>query len=205
MFPFFETLKVRNGLVFNLEGHQERVNRTFKHHFLDEKYSSHQGLSLRKALVSTLNEIPKDNLLYRVRIDYDHSSYNIQYFIYKSKIIRSLKTIECGDADYSYKYTDRQFLEHLFSQKEACDDILIMRNGFICDTSYSNVVFYDGSHWFTPTTYLLRGTKREHLVTKKLIREIPIHLDDLPAFKTISLINSMLDIGDIELLIKNIY
>ena len=78
-----------------------------------------------------------------------------------------------------------------------CDDILIIKDGFITDTSYSNIVVRDDSgRWFTPSSYLLKGTKRSYLLDKGIISEAEITPASLRKYKELKLINSMIDIKD---------
>jgi 4-amino-4-deoxychorismate lyase len=50
------------------------------------------------------------------------------------------------------------------SNAEGCDDIIIVRNGFVTDASYANLIFRKGDEWFTPATFLLAGTMRAFLL-----------------------------------------
>ena len=68
-----------------------------------------------------------------------------------------------------------------------CDDILIVKQGFITDTSYSNVLFYNGKEWLTPTHPLLKGTQRASLLDQEIIRVAEIRLEDLHHFKKVTL------------------
>ena len=65
------------------------------------------------------------------------------------------------------------------------------------DTRYSNVVFGDGSSWVTPETFLLPGTKRAFLLSRGDIRECSVRAEDIGKFRFCSLINAMLDPGDV--------
>jgi 4-amino-4-deoxychorismate lyase len=95
--------------------------------------------------------------------------------------------------------------DNLLAKKENCDDILIINNGRVTDTSYCNVVFSDGEKFLTSSTPLLRGTKREKLIREKIIKEEEITLKDLRLFKKAILINAMIDIDDnIEVSTENI-
>ena len=95
---------------------------------------------------------------------------------------------------YDYKLEDRRDI-----QKHLCKtdngEILIVKNGFITDTSYSNVVFSDFTNLFTPATPLLKGTKRAKLLEIGRIREEEIRLIDLQKFKCVYLINALIDLG----------
>ncbi|RZD16057.1 MAG: hypothetical protein EVJ46_07655 [Candidatus Acididesulfobacter guangdongensis] len=83
-------------------------------------------------------------------------------------------------------------------------DILIVKKGLITDTSYSNIILYDGKEWVTPESYLLNGVKRRYLLNECIIKEIKVRTADLKNFKKISLINAMLEPHDIEIDIDNI-
>ena len=46
----------------------------------------------------------------------------------------------CPDTiDYTYKSAHREELNALYAQKGMADDILIVRNGYLTDTSISNI------------------------------------------------------------------
>ena len=76
------------------------------------------------------------------------------------------------------------------------DDVLIVKNGFVTDTSFSNVVFRQDDRLFTPDTFLLNGCKRQELISKGTIEERKISLDDIKSYQCCYLINAMLDIED---------
>jgi 4-amino-4-deoxychorismate lyase len=77
-------------------------------------------------------------------------------------------------------------------------DILLVKNDLITDTSFSNIILWDGNAWYTPSVPLLKGTKREFYLDKKIIHLRDIRLNELHYFKKIRLINAMLDIGEGE-------
>ena len=69
--------------------------------------------------------------------------------------------IDNDDICYPYKYTDRDNINRLIELRGDCDDILIIKNGMVTDSSYANVVFRDlNGNWVTPSTFLLPGTIR---------------------------------------------
>ncbi|MEQ8809522.1 MAG: aminotransferase class IV, partial [Imperialibacter sp.] len=73
------------------------------------------------------------------------------------------------------------------------------RNGLLTDCSYTNVCFWDGSKWHTPSEPLLAGTKRASLLEKGLISERKIVVNDIKYFESVTLINAMLEPGIIVL------
>lgn len=111
--------------------------------------------------------------------------------------IGSLRLVDGGNIDYRYKATDRSALTALLDQRAGCDDILIVRDGKITDTSFSNVVFEDaGGGLYTPDTCLLKGTRRESLLDAGIIRECPITVDDIRRFRKVLLVNAMIGLED---------
>ena len=93
-------------------------------------------------------------------------------------------------------YSFRQVLDALLQQKGECDEVLITRNGFITDTSYSNVVLAREGKLFTPAQPLLNGTKRQQLLQRGIIQTKDIHRDSLGEYERVILINAMLDVED---------
>ena len=79
-----------------------------------------------------------------------------------------------------------------------------MKNNLVTDSYYANLAFYDGSNWLTPKSYLLPGVKRQYLLEMGLISEIEISLVDIQSFQKISLINAMLNLGEIEIPVSSI-
>ena len=77
--------------------------------------------------------------------------------------------------------------------------MIFLRDKKVTDASYANLIFFDGSQWLTPTTFLLNGTCRKRLLNEGKIREMPIYEKDIASFECIGLINAMLDIGDLSL------
>jgi 4-amino-4-deoxychorismate lyase len=71
-----------------------------------------------------------------------------------------------------------------------------VKNNHITDTSYSNLLFLKGKDWFTPSTFLLNGVQRQHLLKKKKIKETEITLQSLSEYSHFQLINAMNDFDD---------
>jgi 4-amino-4-deoxychorismate lyase len=72
-------------------------------------------------------------------------------------------------------------------------DALFVKNGFITDTSFSNIALFDGKKWYTPVTPLLKGTKREYYIENKIIFERKIKVANLDKYWKVRMINAMLD------------
>lgn len=143
--------------------------------------------------------VPKYGL-YKCRVLYDKDVIMSPEFVeYNLRSIQTLKLISAEIESKEYKPSNRDDFNKLHNLRGNCDDVLILRNGFISDTSYSNVALFDGSKWITPESPLIFGTNRAFLIDNNEIIEGEIHLSDLPKFKKIRLFNAMIEFGEIEL------
>ncbi len=118
--------------------------------------------------------------------------YILEFAHYKPRAIKTLKLVT-GKPHYDLKYTDRTEIETLLREKGNCDDIIIVINGLITDTSFSNLVFKKGKQWLTPSGPLLTGTARARLIEQGIIQTAEIKTDDLGFYGGFKLINAMLD------------
>ena len=109
--------------------------------------------------------------------------------------IHTFQLVENNIYDYSFKFEDRKELEKM-KMKSKCEEIIIVKNNHITDTSFSNLLFKKGKEWFTPTTYLLNGVQRQQLLKTKKIKETEITLQNLKDFSHFQLINAMNDFDD---------
>ncbi len=183
---FVETIPVRNGEFSDLSAHLERMEKT-SFRFYARKVDT---ADVEKV------EIPASQGIMKCRILYDTDIRHIEFNCYHKRQIGSLKLIIDDSIDYSFKYADREAFTRLLRQKGNSDDILIVQSGCVTDTSYSNIVLFDGDSYYTPDTYLLNGIRRQQLLASGKIRERRITLAMLPHFERLYLINSMLDMAD---------
>ena len=101
------------------------------------------------------------------------------------------------------KYENRKVINQLANSSSA-DDIIIVIDDNITDGSYFNLAFWDQKKWFTPNTPLLKGVRRTQLLNEHLIQEARITVSDLGSFEKVSLINAMLDLGELEVNVDQI-
>ncbi|MCE1188403.1 MAG: aminotransferase class IV [Ignavibacteria bacterium] len=187
MYPLFESIRLQDGKLYNIPFHQERINR-----------SRLQILQLG-TLLNLKEHLEKYEMpckgLFKIRVAYGEKFDTAHITSYVPRSIHSLQAVFTESIDYSYKFTNRSSLEKLAAQSNA-DDIIIIRDGLITDTSYSNIIFKNSSGWFTPATPLLRGTQREYLLQAGEISECRIEFTDLKSYTHCKLINAMMPIGD---------
>lgn len=184
---FLETIKVVDGNVQNIAYHQKRY---------EEVVASLDG----SAFLQLKEHIKAPSLgLYRCRVVYDKKGIvSISYHRYEKKIVQTLKLIEAETLDYAKKYANRAGINKLLEKRGSCDDILIVRDSYICDTSIANVAFFNGKSWLTPKRPLLKGTTRERLIKDGILVEEEIMIEDLKKFSQMALMNAMINFDIIK-------
>ena len=132
----------------------------------------------------------------KCRVTYSETIESIEFESYIPRIIRSLELVFDDSIDYGFKYRDRSALKALLDRRGDADEVLIVKNGLVTDTSYSNIVFLRDGKWFTPLVPLLPGTRRADYLQKKLIFPLNITPREIVQFEEARLINAMQSIGD---------
>ena len=180
----FETIRLQDGILQNMDYHNIRLNHSRK-----SLYKSPDEIDLNQVI-----QIPSSckQGTYKCRITYSKEVKSIDFEPYQPQVVKSLRLIEDNSVLYDYKYTNRESLNKLRTKREQFDEILIVKNGYISDTSFSNIIFFDGTKWFTPSTPLLHGTMRSFLLENNLISEMVIKVTDLKQFLKARLINAMI-------------
>jgi len=184
---FIETLLVTDKIE-NIQYHNRRMNKT-RYDFFKEK-----PLNLKDYIKPVKNK--------RVRVTYAKNIENVEYFELKKRTFKTFKIVHSNIA-YPYKYADRDELNSL--KPEGCDEIIIVKNSLVTDTTISNLAFFDGKKWITPKTPLLKGTKREELLIKNKISPADINIKDLNSFSKIAMINAVLGffvIDDFDIIVS---
>jgi 4-amino-4-deoxychorismate lyase len=73
-------------------------------------------------------------------------------------------------------------------------EIIIVKSGYITDSSFSNLVFEKSGYLHTPETPLLAGVQRENLLNQGIITPKKINLKTVHEYENIYLINALLSI-----------
>ena len=192
-----ETIKCKNGKLINLEFHQARLDNV-------------QMECFGSKTIDLLNEIIIPKIaregLFRCRVSYYKEVEKIEFIPHIYREIKSLKIVEDKEIDYHLKYANRVKLQKLFDQRENCDDIIIVKNGFVTDSFAANIILFDGKKWITPDTPLLPGTQRAKLIAEGKITEKSITSKDLFGFKKVGLINALNDMNEMPVIeISQVY
>lgn len=187
---FLETIKVVDGVACNMPYHQERYERTLKLH----------GMTPTQNLLEWI-DAPKDGL-YRCRLLYSlHSQHamTLSYHPYVKRDVQTLQIVQSNSLDYSFKYSDRRELDALFAQKKRdADEILIVQDGLIQDTSIANIAFWIDGMWVTPKRPLLAGTTRQRYLQSGKIIEANIRVQEISKVEKVALLNAMIDFDTLE-------
>jgi len=197
MSRLIETICLLDGQFKNLGYHEQRMASS-----LEQLYKAKEKINLSEYLNSF--DYPKIGL-HKCRILYDHHSKVVEFLPYILKPITSLKVVVDDTILYDHKYADRSRINQLMGNKGQCDDIIIVKKGWVTDASYANIVFKRDGGWYTPQRCLLKGTMREGLLQSGTIIEQEIRASDIVNFQKFKLINAMLGFDGQECDISGIY
>ena len=186
---FIEVIKVENGVFVNPQPHIERIFSTTLH-FFSKPLPVALNNNIIPAHLRTVDIV-------KCRIVYNSEIVSIDFEPYKMRTIKSLSLAQHNTIDYTYKYHNRNVINNLRAVHSDTDDILIIKNTLVTDTSFTNVVFKDhAGKLYTPKSTLLNGTKRGQLIKAGIIHEKEIKVSDIWSYKGLYLINAMIDIED---------
>lgn len=187
MSQFIESIKVEDQEIFLLELHQKRVDQTFAH------FGKEGSIDLAKIFKHLEHD---ENGLFKLRLAYDlDKRIRTQMIPYAIPEIADFQLVENNSFDYSFKFEDRKELDKM-KMKSKAEEIIIVKNNHITDTSFSNLLFLKGKEWFTPNSYLLNGVQRQQLLKQKKIKEAEITMQNIKQFSHFQLINAMNDFDD---------
>lgn len=182
MCRFIETIRVEEGALLNIGYHNRRMNGTRSAFWRDAK-----ELDLADYLLPPVHKAPM-----KCRVVYSDVIEQVSYSPYCIAAVHALHVVCSDSINYAHKSTDREALNRLYEQRGLQDDVLIIKNGYVTDTSIANVALFDGTNWFTPKYPLLKGTRRALLLEEGVIHEKEITLEQLYSFSEITLFNAMI-------------
>lgn len=185
---FVETICIENGRPRNLAAHQRRMDRTVARFFPGQQ---------TERLERLLAGCPAGGGLWKCRVVYGSEGIvgGPTYEPYVMRRVESLALVDGGDVEYAWKSTDRTVLNRLRDFRGDADEIIIVKDGLLTDTSYTNIALFDGRRWLTPARPLLCGTRREELLARGLIVEADIAAADIGRFEKVMLFNAMIAPG----------
>ncbi|MFT4032787.1 MAG: aminotransferase class IV [Siphonobacter sp.] len=182
-----ETIRYEAGQLVNISYHNQRLNRSRQ-----ELFGQPDPWDLEELIVSIPDHVRPDQR-YRCRVLYSEHGIDVVEFIpYSIRPVQSLKLVQADDLNYAYKYADRTELITL-AKGSSADEIILVKNGLLTDTTYTNLALFDGNEWYTPHKPLLAGTHRAALLATRRIIPERLSADDLKYFQKIRLFNAMMN------------
>ena len=182
--------------MFNLPYHQDRVDKSLR--------TIHANTNL---ILSNIIQVPENcsNELFKCRVIYSENGIHTCTFEnYEIKKIKKLKLLFADDMEYSLKWEDRKQINKLMGQKEDADDIIMVKNNKVTDSSYANLCFKKNNQWYTPSAPLLQGIMRRKLLDENKILPADISYTDIQEFECCKLINAMLEFDGPEIAVADI-
>jgi 4-amino-4-deoxychorismate lyase len=181
----FESIKVVDGVPRHLELHAGRMQRSRRRLF-----GSIDAIDLWDVIRPVVHA---SSGVCKCRVEYDHEIHNVECLPYEQRPISSLLVVNDDRIMYDHKYLDRSAFEK-YPAVALTEEILVVRNGLVTDTRYSNVVLCAGHERVTPAGPLLRGVQREHLLSVGAIQARDVPAADIGKFDKVVLINAMMDL-----------
>lgn len=185
--PAFETIKADEGVLQHIGYHQARFDKTRQ-----ECFGSVDKINLSTIL------LPPKNLTCRVRVEYTHEILHVTYIPYLPRQINSFCIVE-SDLNYTYKWSNREEINALLV--EDYDDIIIVKNGLLCDTSIANVALLCEGVWVTPKEPLLRGVTRQRLIDSGFLQVGNLTIESLQKMEKFAIMNALIGFK----IIKNVH
>jgi len=191
MSRLLESIKVQDGVLYNLEYHQDRMQRAWK-----SVFGIHKTVDLTKEI-----RIPKNAQqgLFKCRIVYDLQICEIDFNPYQRKEISKIVWTTDEKISYSHKFENRDNILRHSKKLNPDEELIFIKGGMLRDASYSNIALFDGKDWHTPTYPLLKGTKRAELLRNGRVISKKIRPDDLKNYKKISFINALNDLDEMTI------
>jgi len=176
-----ETISCIDGRLQNLEWHNFRLNNSRRKLFHKRNQISLEDIQLPLFV---------NNGCWKCKVLYSDIIKEISFDAYIPRKIKSLALVE-SSLDYSYKYDKRDELDELYNRKGEADEIIIIKDGYVTDSSIANILFYNGKYWVTSDTPLLEGTMRAQLIHKGIVKVDTVKKSDLTKYNKLMFINAM--------------
>ncbi len=183
MYPLFETLLIKDKQVQHVEWHEERYRWSY------EAYYNKRAEESLMAGVSI--DVACKHSLYRLKIAYSDEGKQVTVLPYTPVVTQFLQVVQGDGIDYRMKFSHRACLQRLFAMRGKADDVLIVQNGLITDTSVGNILFYKQGQWFTPAVPLLRGTCRARLLASGVVVTSAITIQTMWEFEAFQVVNAL--------------
>lgn len=168
---FIETIRYAGGQLHLLELHADRMRATCR-----EVYGT-EGPGLDASMFHIPPRLA--GLTVKCRVIYGRNINDIQYEAYTPRLLSRLRMVSDDTIDYHLKYLDRTPLAYPHIRLRADEGLVIVRNGLVTDSTYANLLLLSPDRAYTPSTPLLPGVMRRHLLDTGRVQAIPVTPSDL--------------------------
>lgn len=185
MYPLLESIRLIDGKIELLAYHQVRM---------EYSYLNYYNKKCPFVLYDILKNYDLPNTgTNKIRFLYNEKGYYLEVVPYSPKDIKTLQIVFDDTIQYGLKYTARTPLNNLYELRKDSDDVLIIKQKMITDTTYCNILLRGkDKQWYTPEHCLLKGVQRAKLIRENKIKERPIGIFNLQEYTHFMLINSMM-------------
>lgn len=190
MYLFLETMYYDYAGIRNLELHLERVQSSLI--YASGGVLSGSAYTTFIQIKEILRSFRIPGNVQKVRMLYDDKGLELEASHLHIQYPASFRCVEVDDGfDYSYKFSDRKILDEAFDKREDSEEVILIRKGYITDSSKANLAFRKNEVWYTPYFPLLAGTTWKKLVREKKIIPRPIHVDQIKLFDGVRTFNAL--------------
>jgi len=179
---YFETIKCDDNEVYNVHYHEKRIANTIG-----------KNINLLEYIY------PPSDHFFKCKVIYSQDEIiDVSFDKYNKRHLKTFKIIIDDTINYKYKYENREQLNNLYSKKNTADEIIIVKNKLITDTTIANIAIFIDNQWYTPKTPLLLGTTRQRYLDDGILKEKDIDIKIFKEATKIALLNAMIDFDIIE-------
>lgn len=195
MYRFLETMLWDGSRIKYLNYHLDRIIHSLEFDSKKDFKTAHTRFQEIQDIIHEYAFPLNDSS--RVRILYDSDGFEIEVLKFAPSFPGSFKCIEIDPAfDYSFKYANRERLDHAFENRGEADEVILLKNGWVTDTSKANLAFRKNGIWYTPYFPLLAGTTWKRLIRERAILPRPIHIDQVNLFDSLRSFNALHEFQD---------
>lgn len=185
-----ETFCIVDGRVLNVPFHAARM-----------AWSVGDTLTVEQLLKEVRTKVDRQgstNGKWRASVTYSAAGVEaVRLVPYSLPQLKGIQLIPIHENFYAKKWANRSRLNAYKESLPPGIEPLFILDGLATDTSFTNIALERNGKLFTPSTPMLRGTKREKLLLDGTLQAIPLPAEELRRFRFVHLINAMLDPGEL--------
>ena len=185
----YETLKVRNGVLYFPELHAERLLSSAKVIGIEVSYSAEEIIAFIRTLAASVGQDSFNVKMLLMGKEKGSDLYVMAlnpYYVTEKEYRDGVKVVTySGERQFVEAKTLNMLMSYLAYKKAkeegAYDALLVDREGFVCEGTRTNLFFTDGKKLFTPPlTDVLNGVTRITLFDALQVKGIVVEERRLP-------------------------